>query len=350
MTQAEVLTGDSMIAHTIWHEYSTSFSENNLALRHSQLTPFVMPACQNILQDTVFLIVDRSIVDAPMLDAASRCCAVIRTGDGYDNIDIDYATKKGIICCNQPAIWSYETAEYAFALGLMQLRYINQLLQAPANISHTQLIDRYTPSYTMPDISVGIVGFGNVGRAICKMYGQFVKSIYVVDPHITQAKMQNFRTQEHVRAALHCASFAQVLAHADILSLHIPAHPQNRHIISHREFAQMKRTAILINCSRGSLVDSRALRQAIEQDEIAYAVLDTTDPEPLPADHVLRTSGRVSISPHFAWHSDASLRRMCRSICTTVLTLARGDIPQCALNNDAIPPQHMRIKQRITRA
>lgn len=345
-----VLTADTAIGKTVWERHSAGFPARGLRLRHADIASLSANEQNKLLADARFLVVDCLRVDSEILNAARNCVAIIRVGDGYDNIDMDYATRHGIICCNQPGIWSYETAEYAFILGLMQLRRIPQLLNAhlhpevPRNFR--QLIDEHGPINNARGITVGIIGFGRIGREVTRLYGRIVKQIYITDTHATPAQLRRFARREHLRATLRHAPLDATLAASDILSLHIPADDRNHHLLSEQQFAGMKSTAIVVNCARGAIIDGQALHSAVAERRLGGAMLDITVPDPLPADHPLHQLEHIHITPHFAWYSDDALERMCRSVCDTVIALALRKIPPCAINASLIARDRMRLRSQ----
>lgn len=346
-----VLATDTAIDSSAWDERRQRLASHSLLLRHERLSQFPSADQQQLLAEARFLVIDTLRVNQAIINAAPNCAGIIRVGDGYDNIDVVSATEQGIICCNQPGIWSYETAEYAYLLGLMQLRRIPQLitdhLRPPGGMRpFRQVIGDYAPISTARNITVGIVGFGRIGQAVCSLYGQLVQRILISDPHATAASLRRFARRGTSRATLHAAPLQRLLAESDILTLHIPMRPQNRHLLSDTAFAQMKPTAIIVNCARGGLIDSDALYRAVTNNQIASAALDLTDPDPLPADHPLRKSDRIHITPHFAWYSDDAVRRMSQSITDTVIALSQRRIPSCALNATNIARDRMRILHR----
>jgi D-3-phosphoglycerate dehydrogenase len=172
---------------------------------------------------------------------------------------------------------------------------------------------------------LGLVGLGAIGRALAERARALGLEVVAVD-----------RSGRSVPGVRLLASLDELLAEADVVSLHVPLTGQTRHLIGPAELKAMKPTAWLVNTARGPLVDTAALLDALERGDIAGAALDVTDPEPLPADHPLRGRDDVVLTPHTAFSSDGSLAELARRAATNVVDVLRGRMPATVVNPEVL--------------
>ena len=154
------------------------------------------------------------------------------------------------------------------------------------------------PLFRLAGSALGLVGFGNIARQVAVRAAAFGMRVLYSDPFVKQGQFDAPGTAMELN---------EVFAAADILSLHPPLTAQTRKMINDDAFSRMKPTAILINCSRGPVVDTDALVRALDAKKIAGCALDTTDPEPLPNPHPLRGRENVILNPHVAWYSETAM-------------------------------------------
>ncbi len=225
-----------------------------------------------------------------------KCKIIARYGIGVDTIDINAATETGIIVTNNPTYCIEEVAEHTMALVLSCARKVpfydrlvrNGRWEVPPGKPMFRLVGR----------TLGLVGFGNIARAVAVRAAAFGMRILYYDPFVAQAQFQVPGEKKEL---------AEVLRESDYVSLHPPLSPETRGMMNDETFAQMKPAAFLINCSRGPVVDTQALVRALDAGRIAGCALDTTEPEPLPDPHSLRGRENVTISPHTAWYSEQAM-------------------------------------------
>jgi glyoxylate reductase len=225
-------------------------------------------------------------VDAELIDGSPRLKAIANYAVGYDNVDVEAATSRGIPVGNTPDVLTDATADLAFALLLSAAR---KLAQAAASIPAGEWVTWEPDSHLGYDVhgaSLGIVGAGRIGEAVARRAAGFDMQVLV-----------------HSRSS--GVSLDELLERSDFVSLHCPLTPQTRHLIDATTLAKMKPTAILVNTARGPIVDQGALATALHEGTIAGAALDVTDPEPLPADDELLGAPNLIVVPHIgsATHS-----------------------------------------------
>ncbi len=219
--------------------------------------------------------------DAGALDLLPKCKAIFRSGSGMDAIPMARAKELGILCCNTPESISDAVAEHAasFILALA-----HQLIDLNAEVHR----DFWDPSdkrmrYQVRRRTLGLVGYGLIGRTLERMMSGFQMKVLHYDPFQPES-----------------TPLPELLAQSDFVSLHCPLTPETRHSFGAAQFAQMKPTAFLINTSRGGVVDTPALMDAVKNHTIAGAALDVTEVEPLPAGDPLLSVPGIIITPHLA--------------------------------------------------
>lgn len=230
-------------------------------------------------------------IDASLIEAAGANLKVIsQMAVGYDNIDVRAAHARGIPVGNTPGVLTDATADLAFALLLAAAR---RLQEGVAYIREGQWVTwqpRHLLGADLNGATLGIVGLGRIGAAVARRARGFDMRILAASRHLTDQE-----------AAAHGATrvdLPTLLRESDFVSLHTPLTPETRHLINRETLKQMKRSAILINTTRGGTVDGAALYEALRDGVIAGAALDVTDPEPIRLDDPLLTLPNCLIVPH----------------------------------------------------
>ncbi len=266
------------------------------------------------------LLTDR--VDDELLDAAGAQLKVVSNhAVGVDNVDIAACTRRGIPVGNTPGILTDATADFAFALLLAAAR---RVVEADAYVRQGRW-KTWGPSILLgADVAgatLGIIGYGRIGRAVAQRAAGFNMRILVNDPNPIPEAEQN-RVQ--------AVDLDALLRQSDFISLHTPLTPETRGLIGADELAKMKPSAILINTARGPVVDQQALYEALKARRIAAAALDVTDPEPLPLDSPLLALDNLMIAPHIASASYASRDRMAYLAAQNLIAGLKGErLPHC---------------------
>ena len=225
-----------------------------------------------------------------------RCKIIARYGIGVDTIDLDAATAAGIIVTNNPTYCIEEVAEHTMALLLSAARkitfYDRQVRAGNWAVPPGKPIQRLAGS------TIGLVGFGNIARQVAVRAAAFGMKVLYADPFVKEGQFKEPGTKVELPA---------LYRQADFVSVHPPLTPQTRGMINDEAFGSMKPNAVIINCSRGPVINTDALVRALDAKKIAGAALDTTDPEPLPNPHPLRGRENVIINPHVAWYSEQAM-------------------------------------------
>ncbi|HEY3443722.1 MAG TPA: D-glycerate dehydrogenase [Paludibaculum sp.] len=247
---------------------------------------------------------------------------------GYDNIDVPAATARGILVTNTPGVLTETTADFAFSLLMSAARRIPE---AHAFVHSgewkTWLIDLLA-GQDIFGATLGIFGMGRIGMAVARRARGFGMRILYCDAQVAPAALE-------AELGLERVSKAELLALADFVSLHVPLTPETRHFIGAPELALMKPTAVLINTSRGPVVDEAALADALEQRQIWAAGLDVFEQEPAVCAKLL-TLQNVVLAPHIASASVATRRRMSMMAAENAAAALDGRRPPNVLNPEVL--------------
>ncbi|KAL1876599.1 hypothetical protein Plec18167_005006 [Paecilomyces lecythidis] len=245
---------------------------------------------------------------------ATRLRVVVKQGVGVDNIDLEGARKYGIAVHNTPALNSEAVAELSLALTLTLSRRVAEIDRAIR--SGATVIRSQTLSTSMFRKTVGVVGMGNIGRFIAQKWrGAFDCALFAYDPY---APADAWADIEHIRVS----QLDDLLRAADVVTLHVPLLDSTRGLIGEHELAIMKKTAFLVNCARGGIVDEKALLTALAKRQIGGAALDTTEVEPpnLAVYGELLQYENVIITPHIG---GSTKENQSRNGCFVVETLVK---------------------------
>ena len=274
------------------------------------------------LQDAEALIPEHLPVSAALLDRAPKL-RMIQTGAGSDNVDLAECTRRGILVCSAAGVNAAAVAEHTMALILgwfKNIVYLDTFLKARRDsrelcYSGGELLGK----------TAGIIGLGAIGQrvaSLCQAFGMNVLG-YSRHPKCIQG-VENVRLEE-------------LLERSDVVSLHVPATPETRHLMDRQAFRRMKPSAVLVNTARGSVVHEADLIEALRRHQIAGACLDVYEEEPLPQASQLRSLPNVLLTPHTAGYPDGVRLHAGRySFFAGNLQRAwRGELPENLLNQDA---------------
>lgn len=257
-----------------------------------------------------------------VIHSLEKCKLMIRYGIGYDTVDTVAAAKRGIFVCNSPNYGVLDVAEHALSLILavskkivpMHKRVEAGLWGAGKGVKGVRLAGK----------TIGIVGFGNIGKALCKMAVGLSMDPVVYDPFVTEEA-----------AAAHGArkvELDELLAIADVVSLHLPLNEKTHHMFDKALLSKMKPGAILVNTSRGPIVNEKELVDALEEGIIAGVGLDVFEHEKSELDKRLITSDRAVLTPHVAWNTDIASTAVHEEVCDNVVRYLKGERPHSIVN------------------
>lgn len=272
------------------------------------------------------LLTDR--IDAAIMAAAPRLRVISNMAVGYDNIDVQEASRRGILVTNTPGILTKTTADFAFALLLAAARRVVEADHYTRQGRWKTWGPQVLLGQDVHEATLGVVGLGGVGLEVAKRGRGFGMRVLYCD--------STRKLKEERRYGLACVELGQLLAESDFVSLHTPLTPETHHLIGERELALMKPTAVLVNTARGAIVDQRALWRFLKDDRIAAAAIDVCEQEPIAPDDPLLGLGNIIITPHIASASVATRLGMARMAVDNLLTALRGQVPPHCVNREAI--------------
>jgi D-3-phosphoglycerate dehydrogenase len=227
-------------------------------------------------------------VTGAILNAATRLRVVGRAGVGVDNVDVDTATRRGVIVMNAPGGNTISTAEHAFSLLLCVARKIPA---ADAMIHGGSWNRKNLEGVELYNKTLGIIGMGRIGSELSRRAIAFGMRVLAFDPYLSASRARSLQVEL-------VEEIDELLAAADFISLHTPLTAETRHILNAERLAKTKRGVRIINCARGGLIDEQALADAISSGHVAGAALDVFETEPLPPDSPLRKIPNLVLTPH----------------------------------------------------
>ncbi|MYG03456.1 MAG: hydroxyacid dehydrogenase [Acidobacteriia bacterium] len=276
--------------------------------------------------------------DTRAMDTAPGLLVISRMGIGFENIDLDAATERGIAVTYTPDGPTIATAEHAVAL---MFAIAKDLKKASHGLLHDRRPDYYG-RHSAAEIcgaQVGLVGLGRIGSRVAGLLSATGARVAAYDPYIDERRAEELGVER-------VAELNSLLARSDIVSLHLPLSESTRHLIGPIALAQMKPGAILVNVSRGGLVDEAALLAALDSGHVRGAGLDVTDPEPAEADNPLLHRTDVIVTPHVGSASYPGKRRILSHAIENLRMTLRQQRPKHLLN----PEAWERACARISRA
>jgi D-3-phosphoglycerate dehydrogenase / 2-oxoglutarate reductase len=260
-------------------------------------------------------------VPTEALDRAGGCLVVSRYGVGLDNIPVDHATELGILVVNVPDFCLQEVSDHAMALVLACARRVVRYARE-TRAGEWRLDGPGLPR--LAEQTLGLVGFGNIARALVPKARGFGMRVLAYTPRLTPGDAVDIEVARDLE---------HLLSESDYVSLHAPAVPETTGLIGELELRAMKPTAYLVNTSRGALVDEDALVRALREGWIAGAALDVLRQEPPPADHPLLGLDNAIVTPHAGFYSDTAIVELQTKAATNVASVLTGTLPATVVNS-----------------
>ena len=265
-------------------------------------------------------------VTGAVLRAAGRCVAACRYGIGVDNIDLPAATAAGIVVTNVPDYCMDEVGDHTLGMILaLNRRFVPHDRKVKAGGWSSVALDQ--PMHRTRGATLGIVGFGRIGRSVAAKAGAFGMELLACDPLLAPGETAD---------GVAIVTFGEVLARSEFVTVHTPLTPETEGLIGAKELATMKPGSILVNCARGGIVDEEALARALASGHLAGAGLDVLDTAPPPADHPLLDLENVIVTPHTAFFSQASTRELERRTAEEAVRVLNGGMPEHLVNPEVL--------------
>ncbi len=267
-------------------------------------------------------------MDREAIDAGRNLRIISSYSVGYDHIDVAYATEKGILVTNTPGVLTDATADLAFGLLLMAARRMSEGERLMRSGGWRYWGPRMLLGQQVAGSSLGIIGLGRIGQAMAKRAKGFDMKLCYTG--------RNRRPELEKELGISFLSFEDLLGTCDFISIHCPLSPETRSLIGEKELKMMKKTAILINTSRGPVVDQKALARALKEEWIAGAGLDVFEKEPMDAEDPLLLLDNIAMTPHLGSASTKTREDMAIKAVTNLLAGLEGKTPPDLLNPEVL--------------
>ncbi len=271
--------------------------------------------------DVLFNKTDPVLVDREVIDAAKNLKYVARHGSGYSNVDIAYATEKGILVSNTPGVNAVSIAEYTVGLMIMAARKMLPAALASRKGSPERLDFM---GMELEGKVIGIIGVGHIGREVVRRAIAFGMRVLAYHPRPSARNLTDLN--------LELVDLETLLKESDVVSIHAPLTHETRGLIGQQELSLMKKSGYLINMGRGGMVDEAALADALKSASIAGAALDVLEEEPVQKDHPLLAVENALVLPHIASLTHESQRRTAMTAVEDILRFSRGEWPKHLVN------------------
>ncbi len=290
------------------------------------------------VKDADIILVNMARFSREVMAGLEKTKVIIRHGIGYDNVDVEAATEYGIILANERTASSEDVAEHAVLLMLET--YKKRKIQAEILRDWIQTgqwsSEKIAPLYRLSGKTVGIIGCGNIGSRVFKKLQGFGVKTLVCDPYLAAERFRELGTSH--------TPFDEVLAQADLITIHVPVTDETRGMFNLKKFALMKTSAIVVNTSRGPVIKTEDLIEALKRRMIAGAGLDVFEKEPPPPDSELLSMDNVILSPHIAWYSEEGGWDIRFMIMDDVKACLEGRLPRHVVNKEVLARPNLRFK------
>lgn len=271
-------------------------------------------------------------VTADILEAADQLKVIGRAGVGVDNIDLEAATRKGIIVVNAPDGNTIAATEHTLAMMMATARKIPQAYQSLTGGHWNRKAFR---GVELNGKTLGVIGFGRIGTEVAKRAKAFHMDIIAYDPFLTEDRAEKLGVKK--------ATVDEVVKAADFLTVHTPLTKETRHIIGAEQFQKMKKGVRIVNCARGGIIDEEALYEAIRDGKVAGAALDVFESEP-PTDNPLLTLPEVVVTPHLGASTAEAQENVAIDVSEEVLRILHGEPFKNAVN---LPPVSADVMRKL---
>lgn len=308
------------------HEFDNFENEERLASEvGATLEVFNVLAEEDLLRATRganVLLVSYANISRKVLQGLAEDAVVIQYSIGYDNVDMAAAAELGVRICNVPDYGAHTVADHTVMLMLALIRRALEYHHAIVDTAGgwVQALD-VGPIVDLTDTTVGLVGTGQIGRLVAKRIQGFGSRVVAYDPYADPALL--------TASGIEPLSFDDLLATADVVSMHAPLTAETTGMIGVEEIARMKPSAVLVNTARGGLIDIDAAVRAVNAERLGGLGLDVFPSEPLEEGHPLRSARRTLLTPHAAYYSERSVRNLQLFAAEEMARACRGEGLRC---------------------
>ena len=268
-----------------------------------------------------------------VIEGLDKCKVIGRYGVGVDNIDLEAATKKGIVVTYVPIYCQEEVAALAVSLLLACDRKILKADKAVKSGKWADTVQIVTGARSPKGKVLGLIGFGAIAREVVPLMKPFGVNIIAYDPYINLDFCKKLEVES--------VSFEELLERADYISLHVPLLTSTYHMIGEAEFKKMKKTTIVVNTGRGALIDQNALVNAVKNGEIASAGLDVLEFEPPNSEDEIFKMDDIITTGHIGAATTEALIRLRQNVALSIVDVLSGKKPKAVANQDVLEKIHL---------
>lgn len=315
----KVLANDGISKSGISVLEAAGFEVITTTVAQEQLINFI-----NTNNIDVLLVRSATKVRENLIDACPSIKIIGRGGVGMDNIDVDYARNKGIHVINTPASSSQSVAELVFAHLFGGVRFLydsNRNMPLDGDTQFNSLKKNYAKGVELRGKTLGIIGFGRIGREVAKIALGVGMKVIASDKFVGKATIKvEFYNGQFINVEIETQPMKELLKHSDFITLHVPA--QDDYVITEKQFELMKDGVGIINAARGGVINEVALIKAIDSGKVAFAGLDTFEDEPTPAVQVLM-NGKLSLTPHIGAATNEAQDRIGTELAEQIISILK---------------------------
>lgn len=282
---------------------------------------------ESLVRDADALVVMYAVIDADLIESMTKCQVINRSGIGFDNVDLEAATKKGIYVTNVPDYCISEVSDHTLALILALQRkivfYHNRISEGVWDLTEGP------PMHRLEGQTLGLVAFGHIAREVCRKALALGMNVIAYDPFLADEEIMR-------EGAEPVQKLDELMKGSDVVSVHAPLTSQTRGLIGKEELSFMKETAFIVNTARGGIIDEQALVESLDEGRIMGAALDVLMREPPEMDNRLIGHPRIILTPHAAWNSVESELERRRKSALSVMDRLKGGVPRYLVNKEVL--------------
>ena len=265
--------------------------------------------------DSDGVICNKCMITEEVFEACPNLKYVGLFATGYNNIDIEAATEHGVVVCNVPSYSTHSVAQHTFAFILDYFNRVSEYSKTVENgdwVNYKLFSYFYLPIFEIKDMRIGIIGFGDIGQQVAKLSLAFGMKVSVYTR--TPSKVDAFKIENNIGDDIKYCRLEELLKESDIVTLHCPLNNDTSELINKDTLRLMKKTALLVNTSRGGVINEQDLADALNNGIIAHASVDVITDEPMREDCPLREAKNITITPHIAWAPKQTRERLLKIV------------------------------------
>lgn len=283
---------------------------------------------KNIVDVDACVVRSGTQITREVIDAAKQLKVIGRAGVGLDNVDVEAASKRGIVVVNTPGGNTISAAELAFCLLMAMARNIPE---ASNSVKRGEWERKKFTGVELYEKTLGILGLGRIGSEVAKRAQAFGMRVMAYDPFL--------RADKALQMGVEAVSIDEILKHADFITLHLPLTAENKNMFGEAQFKKMKKGVRIVNCARGGLIDEKALAEAIRSGQVAGAALDVFESEPPPKDHELFKLPQVVATPHQGASTEEAQIAVAVDVAQSIIDYLNGKGSKNAVNIPFVDPE-----------